>query len=306
MSTPRTSGPQLSKFTKSSTKELCVSHQITPQDLSTLTACETAVPNLIDGLIEKFYEWLETQPQFPQFFPNKKMVELVKVQQAKYWSQFFAGVVDDDYVSSRIAVGELHAKIGLPIENYIAAMNFSGDYISRQIYTSKLSQADSNATILAKNKLLSFDTMIVIGTYHHRTNDLLAIQNRAVMELSTPVIKIWPSIVMLPLIGVIDTGRAQQIIERLLESIVSNEARVAILDVSGVSTIDTNVAQHLMKTVTSATMLGAHVIVTGISPDASQTLTNLGVNLGEMKTMGNLQNGIREAFKQINRKVVPS
>ena len=213
------------------------------------------------------------------------------------------GVVDNDYVKSRILIGEVHAKIGLPIESYISGMNLSTEHITQQIQASSLPQETRNATVLAVGKLLHLDTAIITGTYHHRTNDLLNIQNRAVMELSTPVIRIWPGIVMLPLIGVIDTSRAQQIIERLLESVVANEAKVALLDVSGVSTIDTHVAQHLIKTVTAATMLGAKVIVTGISPESSQTLTNLGVNLGDMRTLGNLQNGIREAFKLIDRKV---
>lgn len=134
-------------------------------------------------------------------------------------------------------------------------------------------------------------------------NDLRA-QTRTILELSTPVIKIWNGVLLLPLVGIVDTMRAQHIIENLLNAIVENEADVAILDLTGVPIVDTAVAKHIIKTVNAAKMLGAETILTGFSPDVSQTLVTLGVDLSNITTCGSLKNGISKAFDFIGKKVI--
>ena len=129
------------------------------------------------------------------------------------------------------------------------------------------------------------------------TERKIAQQHRLLMELSTPVLKVWDRVVLMPLIGNIDAERAGQIIENLLEAVVGNEARVAVIDVTGVPTIDTFSAGHLMKTVSAAEMLGAQVLITGISPDIAHTLVKLGVDLSSIRAFGPLRAGIAEALR---------
>jgi PAS domain S-box-containing protein len=132
---------------------------------------------------------------------------------------------------------------------------------------------------------------------------LIAQQSRALLELSTPVIRVWDEILVLPLIGPIDAARAEQIIEQLLTSISSNRAVVAIIDITGVHTVDTNVADHLLKTIHASRMLGCECILTGVGPYNAQTLTKLGVDLSSIITKGTLETGLRLAFDRTKNKV---
>lgn len=133
---------------------------------------------------------------------------------------------------------------------------------------------------------------------------LLREQQQSILELSTPVIRLWEGILALPLIGMIDSVRAAQVMENLLTAIVNQRASQVILDVTGVPLIDTSVASHLLKTVGAATLLGASCILVGISPQMAQTLVHLGVDFGRIATAASLEDGLRQALARTNQRIV--
>lgn len=149
-------------------------------------------------------------------------------------------------------------------------------------------------------------SILTFEAYMRAREDVIRRQSAAILEISTPSLKVWDDIVMMPLVGVIDTARAQQIMEQLLEAVSREEAKIAILDVTGVPVIDTRVALHLTKVVTAARMLGAEIIITGFSPEAAQTLVKLDVDLTDMRTRGTLRAGFSEALRLLKRRVVPA
>ena len=126
----------------------------------------------------------------------------------------------------------------------------------------------------------------------------IASQSEAILELSTPVTEIWDGILVMPLIGTVDTARAQQIIDALLDAIAASQASCAIIDITGVPVIDTSVADHLLKTVAAAEMLGAEVILSGVSPLNAQTLVKLGVDLSGISTKGSLKAALKLALER--------
>jgi rsbT co-antagonist protein RsbR len=120
-------------------------------------------------------------------------------------------------------------------------------------------------------------------------------QQESIRELSTPVLQVRDRLLILPIIGVLDSPRARQLTEQLLAAIRDNRAAVVVIDITGVATIDRTVANHLVQTVEASRLMGASTILTGLSPEIAQTLVDLGVDLGMMRTVGDLQGGLEEA-----------
>jgi rsbT co-antagonist protein RsbR len=150
----------------------------------------------------------------------------------------------------------------------------------------------------------SIASTVAVGFVRERER-IIREQQEAIRELSTPVLQVRERLLILPIIGLIDPQRARQLTEQLLRGIRANRAKVVVIDITGVAAMDANVANHLVLTVESARLLGARVIVTGLSPEIAQTLVNIGVDLGKMNTVGDLQGGIEEAERLLGYKVIP-
>lgn len=148
-------------------------------------------------------------------------------------------------------------------------------------------------------------SILTFEAFMRAREKIITRQSDAMLEISTPSLLIWDGVVMMPLVGVIDTARAQHIMEEMLNAISREQARVAILDVTGVPVIDTRVALHLTNVVSAARMLGAEIIVTGFSPEAAQTLVKLDVDLRTMRTRGTLRAGFAEALRLLQCQIRP-
>lgn len=133
---------------------------------------------------------------------------------------------------------------------------------------------------------------------------LIIRQQQEMMELSTPVVKLWEGILALPIIGTLDSARTQVIMENLLGAVVQTNSRVAIIDITGVPTVDTLVAQHLLKTITAARLMGAECIISGVRPQIAQTIVHLGIDLGQIITKAKLADAFALALQKSGRTVV--
>jgi rsbT co-antagonist protein RsbR len=129
-------------------------------------------------------------------------------------------------------------------------------------------------------------------------------QQEEMLELSTPVVKLWEGVLALPVIGTLDSARTQVVMESLLKTVVETNSKIAIIDITGVPTVDTLVAQHLLKTITAARLMGAECIISGIRPQIAQTIVHLGINLNDIVTKSKLSDAFALALQKTGKKVV--
>src|SRR5581483_5854047 len=142
-----------------------------------------------------------------------------------------------------------------------------------------------------------------IEVYQRDREEVIRRQQEELLELSTPVIQLWDSILALPLIGTLDSARTQTVMESLLERIVTSGAEVAIIDITGVPTVDTLVAQHLIKTVSAARLMGADCIISGIRPQIAQTIVHLGLEL-DVVSKATMADAFALALRRVDKMVV--
>ena len=154
------------------------------------------------------------------------------------------------------------------------------------------------AELWATTELIDGLGLYTTDAYLKTREETIRRQQEEMLELSTPVVKLWDGILALPLIGTLDSARTQVVMESLLESIVRTNSQVAIIDITGVPTVDTVVAQHLLKTVTAARLMGADCIISGVRPQIAQTIVHLGINLLDVTTKATLSDAFALAIKR--------
>jgi rsbT co-antagonist protein RsbR len=276
-----------------SAQHLLSAYRLSPADLDRVRKHGEHVVPRVDQFIEKFYAWMRTLPEFEQFFTSPKRLASVQDMQRDYWVEFFAARIDDAYVERRRHVGDAHARIGLPLPAYFAAMNTSVHLWTREI-PDKAAAGDTYESV---SKLCNMDTAIVVDTFSARTSAIIRDQHEAMMEMSTPVTEVWEDVLMLPIVGMIDSRRAQDIMTAVLTRIGETHARSLILDISGVGVMDTAVANHLIKISKASRLMGSTCIISGVSPAIAQTIVELGINVGEVRTTTTLRDALTAALR---------
>ena len=258
-------------------------------------------------------EWL--REQLSAFRPGSKISEnelrsqssefLNLLQQATQGGNV-TDVQSPTYGRVRDLLGEISRSRGLqgfsPSET--ATFVFS---LKRPLFTRIRKELAADAESLANvtwnvTELLDKLGLYTTEVYQKNREEVILRQQEELLELSTPVVKLWDGILALPMIGTLDSARTQVVMESLLQRIVETGADVAIIDITGVPTVDTLTAQHLLKTVTAARLMGADCIISGIRPQIAQTIVHLGVDLGAVTTKATLADAFRRALEMTGQK----
>ena len=282
-----------------SAQQLLARHQVGPQELQLVREFGKGVVDRLDVFIDRFYDWMIQQPEFALFFSDEQRLHRVKRLQSKHWQTFFEAEIDERYVQMRHDVGAVHARIGLGLPAYFSAMDMSLTLLVDEMYQGDLKGAELMAAQRAVTKLVHIDTAIVVEAYSRIVNEKIADQARSILEMSTPVTALWEDILMLPVVGIVDSRRAQEIMRSVLTRIAETRARVFIMDISGVSVIDTAVANHLIKVTKATRLMGCECMLSGLSPAIAQTIVELGIDVGAVHTRATLRDALEEGFQRI-------
>jgi rsbT co-antagonist protein RsbR len=216
-----------------------------------------------------------------------------------------AGAMDDGFVDRRLTmVDALRHHVSPDISWYLAAYLFYLNDVAKRLREQSGDVTEMQAMYRTLAKVLFLDLGLAIDSYLFDRDRTIRSQQRQLEELSTPVLQLRPGLLILPIIGLLDARRAQQLTEQLLQAIRSRRGKVVVLDVTGVAAVDSRVANHLIQTVDAARLMGATAIVTGVSPEVAQTLVGLGISLGNVTTVADLQGGIDEADRLLGLRVV--
>ncbi|MFI5298580.1 MAG: protoglobin domain-containing protein [Polyangiales bacterium] len=276
-------------------------------DLRRLASLRPFAERHIDDLVEGFYALLLGHPDTRRFFPDEPTVQRVKRMQRAYFLGLFEGRCDLAYVTDRLRVGAAHERIGMPPKWYIGAYRRYLAMLLDRLNTDFADRNEAAAAFQSVKKIVAFDMALAIDTYIAANLETLGRHQAAIRELSTPVIRVHDGVLLLPLIGAIDSQRAQQVMETALTRAVEERAKAIIIDIAGVPVVDTKVADHLLETTAALRMLGTQTILTGISAQVARTIVKLGVDVSSMKTLSRLADGIELGLaivgKQISAKV---
>ena len=279
-------------------------YELTDEDFKRLTSLKSFAERWTHDITEGLYELIMGQPESRAFFPDQATLNRVKKLQNTYFMKLFSGTCDLNYVRDRLLVGMTHERIGMPPKLYLGAYRRYLALIHARLLEHFTGNAKEAAEALESiRKIIFFDMALAIDTYIAAYLETMTRHQAAIRELSTPVIKVHDRVLLLPIVGTVDTQRAHQIMEAVLVQVVEQQAKVMILDIAGVPVVDTKVADHILKTTAAVQLLGSQTILTGISASVARTVVQLGVEITRMHTRSKLSEGIELALSIVGKKI---
>jgi rsbT co-antagonist protein RsbR len=258
---------------------------------------------------ELLAEWLQTQ-----LTADASRLDLIKESELREQSREFLNLLQD---AARNGVDSIDGASWEPVKEFLESISRSralqgfspGEAatfvlsLKQPLFERLRREISTDAQALASELWAATFLIDRLGLYttemYQKTReDVISRQQRELLELSTPVVNLWENILALPLIGTLDSERTQVVMESLLQRIVETGASIAIIDITGVPTVDTLVAQHLLKTVAAARLMGADCIISGIRPQIAQTIVHLGVDLSAVTTKATLADAFLVALRR--------
>jgi rsbT co-antagonist protein RsbR len=273
-------------------------------DLVRILSINELVHSHAEEFTSVFFTSLSALDEAKPLLASNELLDRARRQELAHLLAMVSGDYGPAYVEQRVQLARLYSR-GLEARVFLGAFHAMfraiGVAVMKKFANDGLEGFETFASL---KKLVFFDIAITMDVLAFERERVIRQHQEAIRELSTPVLQIRDRLLLLPIIGVIDTHRARLITESLLRAVRANRARVVVMDVTGVATIDSKVANYLLQTVAAARLMGAIVIISGLSSDVAQSLVSLGVDVDKFNTVGDLQGGLVEAEHLLGYRVV--
>jgi rsbT co-antagonist protein RsbR len=278
---------------------------IEADDLRRIAEIKDVVLSSVDRHVDAFFDYLSRLGEARRLFAHRELVERARRLKREHLVAMVQGDYGRDYVEQRVELAALYSKGGIESRVFLGAFHHLLKGIGLDVH-GRFSSDPTEAFLdfMSLEKIAFFDIGIIVDVIVHDRERIIRQQQEAIRELSTPVLQIRDRMLLLPIIGVLDTHRARLLTDNLLRAIRANRAKVVVMDVTGVVTIDSKVANHILQSVTAARLMGASVIITGLSAEVAQSLVAIGIELEKLNTVGDLQGGIEEAERALGYRIV--
>lgn len=273
-------------------------------DISRILTLRNMVAEHTDRYVDAFFRYLDDLGEAPALFGKREILEEAKRRKREHLAAMTAAQYDRNYVEQRVALALLYSRHGVSTPVFLGAFHQLLRALGNDVMKSVKDPNDAFQRFISLKKVAFFDIGIMTDVLISERERTINLQQDAIRELSTPVLQIREGLLILPIIGMIDSQRAKQLTDGLLRSIRANRARMVVMDITGVAAVDSKVANHLIQTIAAARLMGSTVIVTGLSADVAQALVALGVDLGKISTTGDLQSGLEEAERMLGYRIV--
>jgi len=273
---------------------------ISEEDVGNLQSLTEIADDVADDTIDAFYEHILKFEEAAAKFADGATLERVKAGQKRYFRELVHCELGENYLEERRRIGQIHERAGIGPSLYIGAFGFYLQRLARSLQDQNaLDSEQALSRFLSLVKVAHLDMAQALETFVGAREATIERQQNEISDLPTPVLQLREGLLLIPVVGAVDGRRARRLTIELLDAIREKRARAVVLDITGVSAVDSAVANNLIQTMAAARLMGAYPVLTGVKPDVAQALVKIGVNESSLNTSGELQSGIRAAESRI-------
>ncbi len=278
---------------KKTAAEYCQSFHITREDVEIIQQAGKLIAPKLNDIISKYTAWLHSDEGLMSILGGAAGATRNAQLKKEHWASVFGANIDADYIDLRYRLGYHHADIGMSIEQHFSIVTqfvylFENAFEELNIVSAELHKAFT--------KFVNLDLSIVLQAYSAAHDRIIHAQTEAILAMSAPIAQLWTGILFLPLLGIVDSKRAHDVMSTMLTKVATLHAKIFILDISGIAVVDTAVANHFIKIARATRLMGCRTLISGISPAVAQTIVELGIDVADLSTTSSMQDAIRLAF----------